>query len=67
MPSRKQFLGAAIFLTRKKADFKSGTILFTPTIITTFLGPKAIADIRLANQSTFKSSPFSVIALVEQK
>ena len=52
---------------RKKASFTSETILFLPTITTTFLGPNAIDEIRFARPSTFTSSPFSVMAFAEQK
>ena len=61
------FAVAATFLARFIALSISEHILLIPTINTTFFGPYAIHDTRLAFPSIFTRTPSSVIALALER
>ena len=62
-PNRWALMGAATLRARFMALSRSAQTLFMPTISSTFLGPWAMADTRLALPSMFTSMPSSVMAL----
>ncbi len=62
-PKRWALVGAATPRARFMAASTSEQTLFMPTISTTFFGPKAMAETRLALPSMLTSTPSSVMAL----
>jgi len=58
-PRLLAFFGAAISLTRHKADSESAVSLLMPAKMTTFFTPKAIARVRFPMPSTSRSRPLS--------
>ena len=61
-PNRCTLMGAATLRARFMAVSWSGHTLFMPTMNSTFYGPCAMADTRLAFPSMFTMMPSSVIA-----